>query len=275
MFDLIQAAIPVFVVCLVLEAVSFHFLPDDDERGYELRDAATSVSMGLGNVIINIGWKLVVLAAFAAAYLVTPIRLPLDSPWTWVALFFAEDLVYYWYHRTHHTVRVLWASHVVHHSSQFYNLSTALRQTWTPMTGLPYWLPLAFFFPPWMILLQQSVSLLYQFFLHTERVDKLWRPVELVMNTPSHHRVHHGANAQYLDRNYGGILIVWDRLFGTFEAEGDRVVYGLTRNIETFNPVRVATHEYAAIWADLRRARSWHDRMGYLFRGPGWTPAAD
>ena len=95
------------------------------------------------------------------------------------------------------------------------------------------------------------------------------------MNTPSHHRVHHGANAQYLDRNYGGILIVWDRLFGSFEAEGDRVVYGLTKNIETFNPMRVATHEYAAIWADLRRARSWGDRMGYLFRGPGWTPAAD
>jgi sterol desaturase/sphingolipid hydroxylase (fatty acid hydroxylase superfamily) len=273
MFDLIQAAIPVFVVCLVLEAVSFHFLPDDDERGYELRDAATSVSMGLGNVIINIGWKLVVLAAFAAAYLVTPIRLPLDSPWTWMALFFAEDLVYYWYHRTHHTVRVLWASHVVHHSSQFYNLSTALRQTWTPMTGLPYWLPLAFLgFPPWAILLQQSVSLLYQFFLHTERVGRLWRPVEAVMNTPSHHRVHHGVNDQYLDRNYGGILIVWDRLFGTFEAEGDRVVYGLTKNIETFNPVRVATHEYAAIWADLRRASSWRDRMGYLFRGPGWRP---
>ena len=200
---------------------------------------------------------------------------PMDSPWTWLLLFVAEDLVYYWYHRTHHTIRILWASHVVHHSSQFYNLSTALRQTWTPMTGLPYWLPLAFFFPPWMILLQQSVSLLYQFFLHTERVGKLWRPVELVMNTPSHHRVHHATNPEYLDRNYGGILIVWDRLFGSFEAEGDRVVYGLTKNIETFNPVRVATHEYAAIWADLRRARSWGDRMGYLFRGPGWTPAAD
>jgi sterol desaturase/sphingolipid hydroxylase (fatty acid hydroxylase superfamily) len=275
MFDLILAAIPVFVVCLALEAVSFRFLPDDEERGYELRDAATSVSMGLGNVVINIGWKLVVLAAFAAAYLVSPAHLPVDNPLTWLALFLGEDLVYYWYHRTHHTVRILWASHVVHHSSQFYNLSTALRQTWTPMTGLPYWLPLAFFFPPWMILLQQSVSLLYQFFLHTERVDRLWRPVELVMNTPSHHRVHHGANAQYLDRNYGGILIVWDRLFGTFEAEGERVVYGLTTNIATFNPARVATHEYAAIWADLRRAGTWRERMGYLFRGPGWTPAAD
>ena len=274
MFDLIQAAIPVFVLCLLLEAASFRFLPDDDELGYERRDAATSLAMGLGNVVINIGWKLVVVAAFAGAYLLTPLRMPLDSPWTWVLLFVAEDLVYYWYHRTHHTVRVLWASHVVHHSSQFYNLSTALRQTWTPMTGLPYWLPLAFLgFPPWAILLQQSVSLLYQFFLHTERVGRLWRPVELVMNTPSHHRVHHASNPEYLDRNYGGILIVWDRVFGTFEPEGRRVVYGLTTNITTFNPVRVATHEYAAIWADLRRAASWRDRVNLLLRRPGWQPA--
>lgn len=275
MFDLIQAAIPVFVLCLLLEAASFHFLPDDDELGYERRDAATSLAMGLGNVVVNIGWKLVVVAAFAGAYLLTPLRMPLDSPWTWVLLFAAEDLVYYWYHRTHHTVRVLWASHVVHHSSQFYNLSTALRQTWTPMTGLPYWLPLAFLgFPPWAILLQQSVSLLYQFFLHTERVQKLWRPVELVMNTPSHHRVHHASNPEYLDRNYGGILIVWDRIFGTFEPEGRRVVYGLTTNITTFNPVRVATHEYAAIWADLRRTTSWRDRVNLLVRRPGWQPVS-
>ncbi|HET7734683.1 MAG TPA: sterol desaturase family protein [Nocardioidaceae bacterium] len=274
MFDLILHAIPVFVICLALEAASFHFLPDDDEKGYELRDARTSVSMGLGNVILNIGWKLVVLAAFAAAYTVAPFELAADNPLTWVLLFFADDLAYYWYHRTHHTIRVLWASHVVHHSSEYYNLSTALRQTWTPFTSLPYWLPLAFLgFAPWMILLAQSWSLLYQFFLHTERVDKLWRPIELVMNTPSHHRVHHGSNEQYLDKNYGGILIVWDRLFGSFEAEGERVIYGLTTNIGTFNLMRVATHEYTAIWRDVRRAKTWRDRAGYVLRGPGWSPS--
>ena len=274
MFDLILHAIPVFVVCLALEAASFHFLPDDDELGYELRDSRTSLAMGLGSVVVNLGWKLVVVAAYAAVYLVAPWHLPADRPWTWVALLFADDLAYYCYHRTHHTIRVLWASHVVHHSSEFYNLSTALRQPWTPFTSLPYWLPLAFLgFAPWMILLQQSVSLLYQFFIHTERVDKLWRPVELVLNTPSHHRVHHGSQSQYLDRNYGGILIVWDRLFGTFEPEGERVVYGLTTNIKTFNPAWVATHEFAAIWHDVRRAASWRDRAGYLLRGPGWSPS--
>ncbi|MEU1205460.1 sterol desaturase family protein [Nocardia sp. NPDC005825] len=117
------------------------------------------------------------------------------------------------------------------------------------------------------------MSLVYQFFVHTERVGKLWRPVEFVMNTPSHHRAHHGSNAQYLDKNYGGIPIVWDRLFGTFEPEGDRVVYGLTKNIDTYNPLRVATHEFASVARDLRAARTWRAAFGYLFRGPGWAPA--
>jgi len=272
-FDLIRCAIPVFVICLVAEALSFYLLPDEDEVGYEFRDSRTSLTMGIGNVIVNIGWKLVVLAAYAGAYLLAPVHLPAANPLTWIALFVADDFAYYWYHRTHHTIRVFWASHVVHHSSEHYNLSTALRQTWTPFTALPFWLPLAFLgFSPWMILLQQSISLLYQFFIHTERVGKTWRPIEFIMNTPSHHRVHHGSNNQYLDTNYGGILIIWDRLFGTFEPERERVVYGLTKNIKTFNPLRVATHEYTAIWHDLRAATSWRDRWGHAFRGPGWSP---
>ena len=154
-------------------------------------------------------------------------------------LFLADDLAYYWFHRVSHESRVFWASHVVHHSSQHYNLSTALRQTWVPMTYLPFWLPLLLLgFPPWTVLLAQSWSLIYQFGLHTERIGKLPRWVEGIFNTPSHHRVHHGANEQYLDRNYGGILVIWDRLFGTFEPEGERVQYGLTTNIKTFNPVQ-------------------------------------
>ncbi|MEU1205468.1 sterol desaturase family protein [Nocardia sp. NPDC005825] len=276
MFDLIAHAIPVFVLCIVLEALSFRLLADDAERGYEIRDTRTSLTMGIGNAVINIGWKLVVIAVYAGLYLLAPVHLPVNNPLTWVGLFFADEFAYYWYHRTHHTVRMLWASHVVHHSSRHYNLSTALRQTWTPFSALPYWAPLALLgFPPWMILLQQAISLLYQFFVHTERIGKLWRPVEFVMNTPSHHRVHHGSNAEYLDKNYGGILIIWDRLFGTFEPERERVVYGLTKNIETFNPLRVATHEYSAILQDLRAAPSRRAAFGYLFRGPGWSPAPE
>jgi sterol desaturase/sphingolipid hydroxylase (fatty acid hydroxylase superfamily) len=274
MGEAILYAIPIFVVMLLLEAVSYRFLPDDDERGYELRDTTTSLTMGLGSLAVGAPWKLVLVTVYAGLYELAPWHLPMATWWTWAVLLLADDFAYYWFHRLHHEVRLLWASHVPHHSSEFYNLSTALRQSWTPMTSLPFWLPLALVgFPPWAILLQQSVSLLYQFFLHTERVDRLWRPVERVLNTPSHHRVHHASNIGYLDRNYGGVLIVWDRLFGTFEPERERVRYGLTTNIETYNPVRVAFDAYASLAGDIRTATRWRDRIGYLFCRPGWTPA--
>jgi len=274
MIPAVLYAVPAFLLLIIIEAVSYRFLPDDDERGYELRDTTTSLSMGLGSQLIGVPWKLLTAGLYAALWLVAPVHLSPAHWSTWVLLFFADDLAYYWFHRLHHEVRVLWASHVVHHSSVHYNLSTALRQSWTPMTSLPFWLPLALLgIPPWMIFLQQSVSLLYQFFLHTERINVLPRPIELVLNTPSHHRVHHGSNAEYLDRNYGGILVVWDRLFGTFAPERAAVRYGLTRNINTYNPLRVATHEFAAIWADARAARTWRHRLGYVFGRPGWQPA--
>jgi len=141
------------------------------------------------------------------------------------------------------------------------------------MTALPFWAPLALVgFAPWMILLQQAISLIYQFWIHTERVKTMPAWFEFFFNTPSHHRVHHGSNEVYLDRNYGGILIIWDRLFGTFQGETERVRYGLTQNIRSFRPTRVAFHEFAAIWEDVRAATSWRHRLGYLFRGPGWSP---
>ena len=273
MVDLILAAVPFFVLFIVIEVASLWFAPDDDEVGYEVRDTFTSLAMGLGSVGVGVLYKAIQLVVYAALYELSPLRLDTALWWTWIIIFLAEDLAYYWYHRAHHEVRILWASHVVHHSSQRYNLSTALRQTWTPFGGVPFWAPLALIgVPPWAIFLQQSISLLYQFFLHTERVGTLWRPVELVMNTPSHHRVHHGTNNAYLDRNYGGILIVWDRLFRSFEPEGERVVYGLTTQLRTYNPLVVATHEYASIWADVRAARTWRDRLGHVVRGPGWQP---
>ncbi|BEL12787.1 sterol desaturase family protein [Actinoplanes sichuanensis] len=275
MIPAVLYAVPAFLLLIVMEFLSFRFLPDDEERGYEARDTATSLSMGLGSQIIGVPWKLFTAVAFAGLYVISPVKLDPHDWWVWVLLFFVDDLAYYWFHRLHHEVRVLWAGHVVHHSSQFFNLSTALRQSWTPMTALPFWLGLAALgFPPWMIFLQQSISLAYQFFLHTERVDRMWRPIEWFFNTPSHHRVHHGSNDPYLDRNYGGILIIWDRLFRSFEPEGETVRYGLTSNIQTYNPLKVATHEYAAIWRDLRGARSWRHRAGYLFGPPGWQPTA-
>ncbi len=169
MVDLIVYAIPAFVVLLALELLAFKYAREDhDLVGYESRDTRTSLSMGGGNVVINAVWKLVVLVAYAGLYELTPLRMPADEWWTYVALFLADDLAYYWFHRVHHEMRVFWASHVVHHSSQHYNLSTALRQTWTPMTALPFWAPLALLgFAPWMILMQLAISLTYQFWIHT------------------------------------------------------------------------------------------------------------
>jgi sterol desaturase/sphingolipid hydroxylase (fatty acid hydroxylase superfamily) len=280
MANLILDAIPFFLLSMVLElAVLRHAAEDHAEDpsapvGYELRDTRTSLTMGVGHAVIYSGWKLVMLAAYAGLFLLTPLHMDPGNWWSWVLLFFCDDLAYYSYHRAHHRIRLFWATHVVHHSSQHYNLSTALRQDWTPFSSIFFWAPLALLgFEPWMILLAISWNLLYQFWIHTEKIGRLPRWYEAVFNTPSHHRVHHGANEQYLDRNYGGILIVWDRLFGTFEPEGERVRYGLTTNIATFNPLRVATHEFAAIWRDVRGARSWRERLGYAFRGPGWSPS--
>lgn len=276
MHDLVLPAIPFFVLFLVLEILSFRHTHDDEDLiGYETKDTATSLTMGATSVVVGAVWGLVAILVYAGVYTVSPWHLPTDQWWTYALLFLADDLAFYWYHRVGHEVRVFWAAHVVHHSSQHFNLSTALRQPIVPMTALPFWLPCALFFPPWMIFGMQSVSLIYQFGLHTERIGRLPRPIEFLFNTPSHHRVHHGAQQQYLDRNYGGILIVWDRLFGTFEPEGERVRYGLTTNLETHHPVTVATHEWRDIARDLRRARTWRERLGYLLNGPGWTPGEE
>jgi sterol desaturase/sphingolipid hydroxylase (fatty acid hydroxylase superfamily) len=275
MVEVLYYAIPFFVLLLVVEAISFRHYHEDELVGYELNDTRTSLTMGIGNVIVNVGWKAVVVVIYAALYELTPLRIPEGAWWAWILLFFLDDLAYYWFHRISHVCRFFWASHVVHHSSTHFNLSTALRQTWVPMTYLPFWLPLILIgFPPWMVLLAQSWSLIYQFGLHTERIGRLPRPIEWFFNTPSHHRVHHGANEQYLDRNYGGILIIWDRLFGSFVGEDERVRYGLTKNIDTFNPVKVAFGEYGALWRDVRAARGWRTKLEVALRGPGWLPGS-
>ena len=274
-------AIPFFLLTVTLEVFALRHAAhehDDDPSapvGYDAKDSSTSMTMGVGHLFVAYAWKLVLLFVYAGIYTVSPFQLSASDWWVWVLLFFADDLAFYWFHRVGHEVRVFWAAHVVHHSSQHYNLSTALRQPILPMAALPFWAPAALFFPPWMIFGMQSVSLIYQFGLHTERIGRLPRPIEFLFNTPSHHRVHHGAQQQYLDRNYGGILIIWDRLFGTFEPEGERVRYGLTTNLETHHPVTVATHEWRDIARDLRGARTWRERMGYLLNGPGWTPGED
>ncbi|MCU1369106.1 MAG: sterol desaturase family protein [Ilumatobacteraceae bacterium] len=182
------------------------------------------------------------------------------------------DFIYYWNHRFMHETRWLWAIHVVHHSSEHYNLSTALRQPVLDVFGmfLPYGALSLAGFRPDTIETARGVNLLYQYWIHTETIGKLG-PVEEVFNTASHHRVHHGSNRQYLDRNHGSILIIWDRLFGTFEREDEPVRYGLTKNIATYNPLKIATHEHADILRDIAASTTWRDRLEFTFRGPGWA----
>ena len=175
-----------------------------------------------------------------------------------------------------HEVRLFWAGHVPHHSSVHLNLGTALRQgvgervhkflfwMWIPLLG----------FDPLMLFTMMGISLIYQFWIHTELVDKLPRPIEFIFNTPSHHRVHHASNIRYLDCNHAGIFIIWDRIFGTFSEEVkaiDHPIYGLTSNIETYHPLKVATHEYAAIAKDVKRASKFSDKLKYIFYAPGWS----
>jgi sterol desaturase/sphingolipid hydroxylase (fatty acid hydroxylase superfamily) len=195
-----------------------------------------------------------------------------SGPAAVTAAIFAWDFIYYWNHRAMHESRFMWAIHVVHHSSERYNLSTALRQPVADAFGtfLPYSALTLLGFEPALVNTARGVNLIYQFWIHTETIDKIGR-LEKILNTPSHHRVHHGSNGPYLDRNHGSILIVWDKLFGTFEPEGDQVTYGLTKNINTFNPLRIAGHEYGEMVRDIARSRTWSDRLSFVLRGPGWA----
>lgn len=182
------------------------------------------------------------------------------------------DMIYYWNHRMAHESRYLWAMHVVHHSSERYNLSTALRQPVVDALtmSVPYGALALLGFRPSVIETGRGVNLLYQYWIHTETIGKLG-PVEEVFNTASHHRVHHGSNRQYLDRNHGSIFIIWDRLFGTFEREDEPVRYGLTKNIDTYNPLKIAVHEHTDILRDVAASTTWKDRLQFVFRGPGWA----
>ncbi len=195
-----------------------------------------------------------------------------DGALAWLAAVAGWDFIYYWNHRFMHEVRGLWAIHVVHHSSERYNLSTALRQPVADWLGVwvPYGLLARMGIRPHLVTQARAINLLYQYWIHTDTIRSLG-PAEAVLNTPSHHRVHHGSQRQYLDRNHGSILIVWDRIFGTFEPEDERVVYGLTRNIHSFNPVTVATHEYRDIVRDVAGSTNWRDRLSFVLRGPGWA----
>ena len=268
--DLILYAIPFFIITLIIEIIV-----DVREKAnaYETKDAITSIAMGLGNVFLSIFSKLLVFGAFI--YLYNNFRfftIPFTW-WAWVLLLVFEDFTYYWFHRISHENRFFWASHVIHHSSQKYNLSTALRQTWTGIfLSFVFWLWLPLLgFHPVMILAQMAISLIYQYWIHTEFIKKMPSWFEAIFNTPSHHRVHHATNPQYLDRNHAGIFIVWDKIFGTFIEEEEKPIYGLVTNIASFNPLYVAFHEWISLFKDVFTSNtSLLNRIKYFIKPPGW-----
>lgn len=269
--EILYYAIPGFVLLLSLEAWLSY---SEGKELYKRKDTWGSLGLGIGNVIVGFGTKAVIFGLFTFLYQFRLFNLNQHLWWYWVLLFFADDLSYYWFHRTAHNVNWFWASHVVHHSSQQYNLAAALRQTWTGNATGSFvfwaWMPLVGFHPIWILFMQQ-VSLIYQFWIHTELIHRLPRPLEFVFNTPSHHRVHHGTDLKYLDKNHGGILIIWDRFFGTFQPEQGRPTYGLTRNIGSHNPVVVAFKTWGELISKACRSGSIRNAALYFLKPPGWS----
>ena len=267
--NLIHYAIPFFIVTVILEIILTIKIKLDE---YEFKDAGTSILMGLGNVFIGLFTKGIVLGVFLFLYQYRFFTIPF-AWWSWLILLFAEDLCYYWFHRISHESRLFWASHVVHHSSQKYNLSTALRQTWSgSFYSFVFWIPLLLIgFHPIMVMTQMAISLIYQYWIHTELIKKMPNWFEAIFNTPSHHRVHHATNPQYLDRNHAGIFIIWDKLFGTFEPEIEKPVYGFVKNIETYNPIKIAFLEWVNMFRDFSFSKtSFLNKVKYLIKPPGW-----
>lgn len=265
-------AIPVFALLIVIEIIY------DRYKGtgfYRVNDAITSLNAGVLSRVHVIFRSLVPLTIYSL--IVEHIALvQLSSDWVlWLIAFVLYDFCYYWHHRFGHEVNLFWAAHVVHHSSEDYNLSTALRQTSGSFFGFIFYIPIALLgIEPMMLLAVASLNLLYQFWVHTQHIPKLgW--YEWIFVTPSNHRVHHATNQIYIDRNYGGVFIIWDRLFGSFQEELDDepCMYGIRKPIKSWNPVWANLHFYTQLVRDAWHTKSWRDKCRIWFMPTGWRPA--
>lgn len=265
-------ALPVFIAAISLEALYYRVIG----RPYQWAVTGSNLVVAVGRLVSDLATNAIVLAVYVAAYQLRPWDIPMARWESWLALFFAVEIAYYWLHRFSHEIRWMWAQHSVHHSARQITLSVAYRLGWTQFFAGPwlFLIPVCWIgFDPRAVVLMYAANLLYQFWLHTEAVGRLGF-LEWFLNTPSHHRVHHAIEPEYLDRNYGGVLIVWDKLFGTFAAEresGPRT-YGLVRQIDSLNPVKIAFAEWVALYRDMRSAKSVRQVVCYAMRAPGWKP---
>lgn len=269
--EYIALAIPVFFALMALE---WFWGLRKGLNIYRLPDMMANLSCGMGQQVIGLFLSVATVAAYGYVYDHWRLFTIPATWWMWILLFLGVDFFYYWFHRLSHEINFLWAAHVVHHQSEDYNLSVALRQSWfQQFFSWFFYLPLAWLgFHPVHLLTVAAFNTLYQFWIHTELIKNLG-PLEWLFNTPSHHRVHHGSNPEYIDRNHGGTLIIWDRLFGTFEPESSPVVYGITTPLRSFNPF-TANFQYWAYLARLsNNARNLKDKVLSWLAMPGWKPA--
>ncbi len=266
----IVLAIPVFFILIGLELVITRLQEKDY---YSLGDSISDIGTGILSQLVEVFLKTVLFAGYLYVYAHRVTTLDARSVAVWTLGFIGVDFLYYWFHRMSHEVNAFWAAHVVHHQSEEFNLAVALRQgAFQSSFSWIFYLPLAWIgLPPLLFLTLSSINTLYQFWIHTRAIDRLG-PLEWVLNTPSHHRVHHGRNPKYIDRNHAGTLIIWDRLFGTFAPEEEEPVYGITTPLASWDPVWANLHYWADLGRRARRSSHFADKLRLFVKPPGWNP---
>ena len=270
---IIPLLVPFFILGIIIEAIAAR---RRGARVYHLHTMVSDLGTGVTSQVGEVFLKFTAVLAYAWVFdHWRLVEFPASSPWPWVVAFFGIDFAFYWWHRLSHVVNFMWAVHVVHHHSEDFNLSVALRQpAFELTTAFFFYVPLALLGVPvdvWVTM--YALNLFYQFWTHTELVRSIG-PLEAVFNTPSHHRVHHGVNPEYLDRNYGGVFILWDKLFGTYQAERAPVVFGVTKPLRNFNPLWANLEYYAQLLQTAAGFPRWADRLKLWWAHPGWRPAA-
>ncbi len=264
-------AIPMYFILMALEMLVLRF---QKHPGYRLNDAITNINCGVMSQVTGVFFKVLSIGIYTLIFENMAIFEIPKNIWSFLLLFFLYDFCYYWAHRMSHEVNLFWGGHVVHHSSEEYNLSVALRQSSTQtFWTFFFYFPLAILgFDPVMLILASGLNLLYQFWIHTEVINKMGF-LELFMNTPSHHRVHHGRNPKYIDKNHGGTFIIFDKWFGTFQEEEETPTYGITTPVKSWNPFWVNVAHYATMKEEIKQLKSLNDKLKYLFNKPGWLPS--
>jgi sterol desaturase/sphingolipid hydroxylase (fatty acid hydroxylase superfamily) len=265
--NIIVWAAPAMFLFVLIEYLMSRF---QQKHYYGKKETIGSILVGIGNVVISVLLKAFLFYAFVFVYNLIPWRMSLNW-WTFIPCYIIFDFFSYWTHNISHRLRFFWATHVVHHSGNHYNLTVSFRLSWLQYLKVIFIFPVALMgFHPVIIFITNQIAILFQFWVHTEYIHKMPRFIEYIFATPSNHRVHHGSQAKYINKNYGATFIIWDRMFGTFQKEEEKVIYGLTHDIEKkANPLHINFHEYRDIFHDVKKAKYWKQKLFFIFGDPG------